>query len=98
MTDAEYPACMHAVSAICPWATVLVYNNIEVRMHIDLMIAYIVMRIDYMRIPKSTTYDQTQSSKHLRSESPLVDGGAESISLPRESIHKQTLSLPCIRL
>ena len=27
MTDAVYPACMHAVSAICLWATVLVYNR-----------------------------------------------------------------------
>ena len=27
MTDAVCPACMHAVSAICPWATVLFYNN-----------------------------------------------------------------------
>ena len=27
MTDAVCPACMHAVSVICPWGTVLVYNN-----------------------------------------------------------------------
>ena len=27
MTDAEHPACMHTVSAICVWATVLVYNR-----------------------------------------------------------------------
>ena len=27
MTDAVCPSCMHAVSAICPWATVLVYNS-----------------------------------------------------------------------
>ena len=27
MTDAVYPACMHAVSAICLWATVLVCNS-----------------------------------------------------------------------
>ena len=27
LTDAEYPACMHTVSAICLWATVLVYNT-----------------------------------------------------------------------
>ena len=26
MTNAVCPACMHAVSAICPWATVVVYN------------------------------------------------------------------------
>ena len=32
MTDAVCPACMHAVSAICPWATVLVYNNIFIHM------------------------------------------------------------------
>ena len=26
----DYPACMHAVSAICPWATVLVFNMVSV--------------------------------------------------------------------
>ena len=30
MTDAVYPACMHTLSTICLWATILVYNMVSV--------------------------------------------------------------------
>ena len=54
-------------------------RTFKVRMHTNLMSSYIAMRIDYMRIPQSSIYDQTQSFKHLSPESPHIDGGIHEI-------------------
>ena len=50
-----------------------------------------IMRIDYMRITQSIIYDQTQLGKHPRSESPHIDGGSESIIIPRGYVRRQSV-------
>ena len=74
-------------TVIPEWGLPHIYNLTSVHLwdirgenaHADLMSSYIIMRTDYMRIPQSSRHDQTQSIKHLRPESPHIDGGSEYI-------------------
>ena len=100
MTDAEYPACMHTVSAICPWAPVQVYNSDDVResprqdenVHGDSAVfsAYSVDGVSALAVSVSSVAEEaevqtvTGGPAQTRRESPLVAAARRNAAKVRD--------------